>query len=163
MKKVWSLSCSLPTTLALVGYTRRIWPSIANDLYNAVQHNFPNVINHAPNVLFPRKVGGVFPQPTVFQSSPEALVIFAAFGVIRYPCSTATHQLECWKTDTRHLLAEITCPNIVVMFFARLNRRWLPCWRRDFAWCLISWEETSRCWWHRIIFSRHGKTFAAWE
>ena len=163
MKKVWSLSCSLRTPMALVGYMRRIWPSIANVIYNAVRHNFPNVINHAPEVLFPRKVGGVFPQPTVFQSSPEPLVIIATFGVIRYPCRTAIHRLECRKTDTRRLQAEITRQNIDVMSFGRFNCRWLFCWRRDFARRLISWEETNRCWWRRIIFSGHGKTFATWE
>ena len=116
MKKVWRLSCSLRTPMALVRYMRRIWPSIAKFLHNAVRHNFPNVINHTPEVLFPRKVGGVFPQPTVFQSSPESLVIIAAFGVIRYPCRTATHRLECRKADTRRLQAESTRPNIDVFF-----------------------------------------------
>ena len=146
MKKDWGLSCSLRTPMALVGYMRRIWPSIANVLYNAVRHNFPNVINHAPEVLFPRKVGGVFPQPTVFQSSPEPLVYIATFGVIRYPWHTAIHRLECRKTDTRRLQAEITRQNIDVMSFGRFNCRWLFCWRPDFARRLISWEETNRCW-----------------
>lgn len=163
MKKVWRLYCSLRTPMALVRYMRRIWPSIANVLYNAVRHNFSNVINHTPEVLFPRKVGGVFPQPTVFQSSPEPLVIIAAFGVIRYPCRTATHRLECRKADTRRLQAESTRPNIDVFFFARFNCRLLFCWRRDFARRLLTWEETHRCWWRRFIFSRHGKTFAVWE
>ena len=162
LKKVWCLSCSLRTTMALVGHIRRIWPSIANVLYNAVRHNFPNVINHTPELFFPRKVGGVFPQPTVFQRSPEPLVIFAAFGVISYPRRTATHRLECWKTDTRRLQAEITRRNRDFMFFATFSCGGLLCWRRDFARRLISWEETNRFWWRRII-SRHGKTFAAWK
>jgi len=127
------LSCSLRTPMALVGYMSRIWPLPANVLYNAVWHNFPNVINHPSEVLFPHKVGGVFPQPTVLQSSEEPLVIIPAFGVIRYPCRTATHRPECRKTDTWHLQAEIRRPNINVMFFATFNCRLLFCWRRDFA------------------------------
>lgn len=141
-----SVSWSLRTTMALVGYMRRIRPSIAHVLHNAVRHNLPNILNHAPEVLFPCKVGGVFPEPTVFQGSPEPLVIFAAFGVICYPRHTATHRLECRKTYTRRLQTEITRRKSDFISFARFSCRWLFCWRRDFARRLISGEETNRCW-----------------
>ena len=98
--------------MALVGYIGRIWPTIANVLYNAMRHNLPGVIDHAPELLFSGKVSRVFPQATVLQCAPEPPVILAAFCVVRNPCRAAFHGPECRESDARPLQTKVTGRNI---------------------------------------------------
>lgn len=48
----------------------RIWPTLANVLYNAMRRNLPHVIDHAPELLFPGQVCG-------FSHRPHSLLVCA--------------------------------------------------------------------------------------
>ena len=148
--------------MALIRYIGRIWPSILNVLYDVMRHNLPNVINHAPQLLFPGEICWIVPQATVFQCPPEQLVVFSAFCVVCDPYVALSHGLECRECDARRLQAEVTgrsidftWPGSGLLIFGR---------RRDFnltARIVASLEEANCRQWGGILIPWYGETFAA--
>ena len=145
------------TTMALVRYIGRIWPTLANVLYNAMRHNLPHIINHAPEFLFQAKVCRVFPQATVLQGTPEPLIILAAFCVVRKPRFAASHVPECLESDTRRLQTKITGRHIDSTGSGLLS---------DFSYAGCSTSPLEEAYWRQwrqIFIPWYGKTFVACE
>ena len=150
--------------MALVGYIGRIWPTIAN--VNAMRHNLPDVIHHAPELLFSGKVSRIFPQATVLQCAPEPPVILAAFCVVCNPCRAASHGPECRESDARRLHTKVAGWNIDFMISTSPGSGQLIYRRHGIGFVgrsIRSLEDANWRQWRRILIPRHDKTFAACE
>ena len=150
------------TTMALVRYIGRIWPTLANVLYNAMRHNLPHIINHAPELLCPGKVCRVSPQATVLQGAPEPLIVFTAFCVVRKPRLAASHRPECRESNTRRLKTKLTGRHINFIISTGASSGLLS----DFSYAGCSFPSLEEAYWRqwrRIFIPWYGKTFAVCE
>ena len=154
MRNLW-------TTMALIRYIGRIWPSVPNVLYDAMRHNLPNVINHASQLLLPGKICFIVPQATVCQCPPEPLVVFSAFCVVGDPCVASSQGLDA--ESVMHGICRRKSQAAASISLGPVMGCWFSVGGTTSTWphSVAPLEEANCRQRHGILIPWHGETFAA--
>ena len=102
--------------MPLIGNVRGVRPPITNILYDTMWHHLPNVLYQASQFLLSIKVGGIFPEATVFQRFSVPSVILVPFCVICHWCITSSLRFECRTGNVWSAKAKVEGGHWVLLF-----------------------------------------------